>query len=92
MSQDCQTASAPKRLSPSKIGKYDVVGVVGRGMGIVYKAIDPRRDREVAIKMMTGGFVDDPEGVETGVDRQHSSETRQRRPARQTGAAGWAWL
>ncbi|HWZ78319.1 MAG TPA: protein kinase [Candidatus Sulfotelmatobacter sp.] len=47
---------------PSKIGKYDVVGVIGRGgMGIVYKAIDPRLDREVAIKMMTGGFVDDPD-------------------------------
>jgi serine/threonine-protein kinase len=47
---------------PSKIGKYDVLGVVGRGgMGIVYKAIDPRLDREVAIKMMTGGFVDDPD-------------------------------
>ena len=47
---------------PSKIGKYDVLGVIGRGgMGIVYKAIDPRLDREVAIKMMTGGFVDDPD-------------------------------
>jgi len=47
---------------PSKIGKYDVLGVIGRGgMGIVYKAIDPRLDRDVAIKMMTGGFVDDPD-------------------------------
>ena len=45
---------------PSKIGKYDVLGVIGRGgMGIVYKAVDPRLDREVAIKMMTGGFVND---------------------------------
>jgi serine/threonine protein kinase len=47
---------------PSKIGKYDVLGIVGQGgMGVVYKAVDPRLDREVAIKMMTGGFVDDPD-------------------------------
>lgn len=47
---------------PAKIGKYDVLGVIGRGgMGIVYRAIDPRLDRHVAIKMMTGGFVDDPD-------------------------------
>ena len=47
---------------PSKIGKYDVLGIIGRGgMGVVYKAVDPRLDREVAIKMMTGGFVDDPD-------------------------------
>jgi len=47
---------------PSKIGKYEVLGVIGRGgMGVVYKAVDRRLDREVAIKMMTGGFVDDPD-------------------------------
>src|ERR1700757_3236002 len=47
---------------PAKIGKYDVIDVIGRGgMGIVYKAIDPHLDRQVAIKMMTGGFVDNPD-------------------------------
>jgi serine/threonine protein kinase len=30
-------------------------------MGVVYKATDPRLGRLVAIKMMTGGFADDPE-------------------------------
>ncbi len=47
---------------PKKLGKYDVLDVVGRGgMGIVYKAIDPGIGRLVAIKMMTAGFADDPD-------------------------------
>ncbi len=42
---------------PSKIGKYDVLGVIGRGgMGVVYQARDPHLDRRVAIKMITGAF------------------------------------
>jgi eukaryotic-like serine/threonine-protein kinase len=46
----------------TKIGKYDVIDVIGRGgMGIVYKAIDPFLNRVVAIKMMTGGFSDNPD-------------------------------
>src|ERR1700736_4944914 len=47
---------------PKKLGKYDVLDVVGRGgMGIVYKAIHPGIGRLVAIKMMTAGFADDPD-------------------------------
>jgi serine/threonine protein kinase len=42
---------------PAKIGKYDVLGVIGRGgMGVVYQAKDPHLDRQVAIKMITGAF------------------------------------
>ena len=38
--------------TPDKIGKYEIVGVAGRGaMGIVYVAHDPFIDREVAIKV-----------------------------------------
>ena len=37
-----------------KIGKYDVLDVIGRGgMGVIYKAVDPGIGRVVAIKMMT---------------------------------------
>ena len=47
---------------PSKIGKYDVVEVLGEGgMGAVYKAIDPRIGRTVAIKVIKGDFAQDPE-------------------------------
>ncbi len=47
---------------PSKIGKYDVIEVLGRGgMGVVYKATDPHLNRQVAIKMMTGAFSDNPD-------------------------------
>lgn len=34
-----------------KIGKYEIIDLLGKGaMGIVYKALDPDIDREVAIK------------------------------------------
>src|SRR5581483_6438407 len=46
----------------SKIGKYDVIDVLGKGgMGVVYKAQDPRIGRTVAIKMMTGAFAENPD-------------------------------
>jgi len=46
---------------PAKIGKYDVIDVIGRGgMGVVYKANDPHLDRTVAIKMITSGFTENP--------------------------------
>ena len=47
---------------PTKIGKYDVVGVIGRGgMGVVYQGKDPQLDRPVAIKMVIGMFAENPD-------------------------------
>src|SRR5437868_302899 len=46
----------------TKIGKYDVTDKLGEGgMGVVYKGIDPGIGRPVAIKMMTGGFAENPD-------------------------------
>jgi serine/threonine protein kinase len=47
---------------PKKIGKYDVIDVIGKGgMGIVYRAQDPFLDRTVAIKIMTINYADSPD-------------------------------
>ena len=40
---------------PTKIGKYDVVALIGRaGLGLVYDAVDPDVGRPVVIKAITG--------------------------------------
>jgi serine/threonine-protein kinase len=45
-----------------RIGKYDVLDLLGRGgMGLVYRAFDRQLNREVAIKTVTEGFTGDQE-------------------------------
>jgi len=42
-------------MEPEKIGRYEIQGVLGQGaMGLVYKAFDPRLERQAAIKVMSG--------------------------------------
>lgn len=47
---------------PTRIGMYDVVGVLGvGGMGEVYRARDVRLQRDVAIKVLPAAVTNDPE-------------------------------
>ena len=50
--------------TPKKIGKYDLIDVLGRGaMGVVYRGHDPYVDRPVAIKVATNADAESTQGV-----------------------------
>jgi serine/threonine protein kinase len=45
-----------------KLGKYEILGVLGRGsMGVVYKGLDPEINKLVAIKTMNQKVVEQPD-------------------------------
>ena len=51
--------------TPDQIGPYPVEGEIGHGgMGVVYRAQDPKLGRAVAIKVLPRELADDPDYVQ----------------------------
>ncbi len=49
-------------MNRTSIGRYEIKSEVGRGgMATVYKAYDPRFERDVAIKLLPAAFMHDPQ-------------------------------
>src|ERR1700693_3016939 len=53
-----------KQMSPQTIAHYRITGQLGQGgMGQVYRAVDTKLNREVAIKVIPENFVEDADGM-----------------------------
>ncbi|PCC71585.1 Serine/threonine protein kinase [Nannocystis exedens] len=50
----------PRRATPVQIGRFQILGLIGRGgMGVVYAAYDDLLDRKIAVKVLLGESVRD---------------------------------
>ncbi len=60
---DAPDSASPGGLPhPQLIGRYRILGKIGRGsMGVVFAAVDEQLDRRVAVKLMLGNFDQEPE-------------------------------
>src|SRR6187549_1993682 len=64
----------------SRLGAYEVIAPLGAGgMGAVYRARDPRLDREVAIKVLSSELATDPVAL-TRFEREAMSVARLSHP------------
>jgi serine/threonine protein kinase len=60
---------------PKRIGKYDIIGTLGKGgMGVVYRALDPTLGRPVALKIIRTRDSDD--GEPSGMMARFRNEAR----------------
>lgn len=61
----CETLLLNRPMSltaGARLGPYEIVGLLGEGgMGEVYRALDPRIGREVAIKVLPASFAEHPD-------------------------------
>ncbi len=58
----------------TRLGSYEILGALGSGgMGEVYRARDPRLDREVAIKVLPPSFSSDPQRLRRFLQEAHAT-------------------
>src|SRR4051794_838692 len=64
-SMPTERVAAPPAPPPKTVGRFEIRSRLGAGaFGVVFRALDPRLDREVALKVPRPGVLDDPKRAE----------------------------